>query len=255
MAPRKQAPGSPLEELSKKKVKLDGNGKGQASIGAFFQSPGVDGSKNKTKSKKVVINVLSDSDPGDDFVEEYKPVASSSQLRISHPAVINLDEVESSEDEKLARFKKNGALLDASVTPKKPKVEIDQQKFHFEAEDKPVISLKGKGKATVGESPGKLFVPPSDGPSPVIYPLDNDIFAFDPSSDISTATWPRSASGTLQIPYSFLTAAFVLVSATRGRLIITTIITNTLRTVIQYQPEVLRETVYLVRKGLSYALN
>jgi hypothetical protein len=36
------------------------------------------------------------------------------------------------------------------------------------------------------------------------------------------------------------------VSATRARLIITTVLTNTLRTIVEYQPEVLRECVYLV---------
>jgi DNA ligase-1 len=84
--------------------------------------------------------------------------------------------------------------------------------------------------------------------------LDLDIFAFDPKEHISTATWPRSGSGQLQIPYSFLVAAFVLVSATRSRLSIVTVLTNTLRTVVEYQPEILRETVYLVGSYVHRAL-
>lgn len=111
---------------------------------------------------------------------------------------------------------------------------------------------KGKGKAAAGaDSPSKLVIPEA-GAEPVAYPLDADIFAFDPRSDISTATWPRTAAGKLQIPYSFLVAAFVLVSATRSRLSIVTVVTNTLRTVVEYQPEMLRETVYLV--GLSASM-
>lgn len=108
-------------------------------------------------------------------------------------------------------------------------------------------NVKGKGRAS-GSSPSKLIIPTlPEGSDPVSYPLDSDIFEFDPERDVSTETWPRNAgTGRLQIPYSFLVAAFVLVSATRARLTITTILTNTLRTVVQYQPEVLRETIYLV---------
>ena len=63
----------------------------------------------------------------------------------------------------------------------------------------------------------------------LIYPLDLDIFAFQPSRDVDTTGWPRSRQGTadnLQVPYAFLTASFVLISATRSRLKIVTILTN-----------------------------
>ena len=215
---------------------------GQATIGAFLQSPGSETSGRSSRKQQDTITVLSDTEPEGELIDESKPVASSSLLP---PSVIDLDQVESSEDEKPPKNGKKGAFFHPLFTPKIPKRESVLQPFgSLDSDTKPIVNSKGKGPTN--ESPSKLFVPPADSSDPVAYPLHTDIFAFDPSVDVSTATWPRTASGKLRIPYSFLTAAFVLVSATRGRLIITTIITNTLRTVVEYQPEVLRETVYLV---------
>jgi DNA ligase-1 len=98
------------------------------------------------------------------------------------------------------------------------------------------------------------FLPTSNAasqPDQVAYPLDKDILAFHPTIDIDTSTWPRNRDKTLQIPYSFLTAAFVLISATRSRLLITTILTNTLRTISQYQPEALVEAIYLITNHVA----
>ena len=72
------------------------------------------------------------------------------------------------------------------------------------------------------------FAAPIEAPQ-TSYPLDSDIFAFQPSRDIDITGWPKSRQGTtetVQIPYAFLTASFVLISATRSRLKIITILTN-----------------------------
>ena len=246
MTSRKAAPVSPEQKSpARKKAKTAASEATQTGIGAFLQSPPKqtgNGSGKKSSSKKGkdadVIDLLSDNEDEDCKPStSKKPLASTS--RASHD-VIDLDGVESESDSKPAPKKSNGAPLHPMFAARP--ISIDDEDDVKDV--KP--DIKGKGKAKPQDSPTKLIIPESSNGEPIVYPLDTDIFAFDAKTDISTATWPRSGAGKLQIPYSFLVAAFVLVSATRSRLSIVTVLTNTLRTVVEYQPEILRETVYLV---------
>ena len=83
--------------------------------------------------------------------------------------------------------------------------------------------------------------------------LDKDILQFDPNTDVDASNWATTKTGTKEIPYSFLTAAFVLISSTRSRLIIVTVMTNTLRTIVHYQPECLLSAVYLITNHVAPA--
>lgn len=114
---------------------------------------------------------------------------------------------------------------------------------------KPIVHGKGKAESTNANSSGspkKLIFPTTNVDEPIVYPLEKDIFEFDPKQDIATGTWPRTQAGKLHTPYSFLVAAFVAISATRSRLIIVTVLTNTLRTIVEFDPDALKDTVYLV---------
>lgn len=82
-----------------------------------------------------------------------------------------------------------------------------------------------------------------------------DIFDFTPLS-IPTSSWPlknKANPSQRSIPYSFLTAAFVQISATRSRLLISKILTNTLRTVMYYSPDTLLEAIYLITNHVAPA--
>ena len=251
MPPRKQAPSSPKLPVKKKQK----NGfTDQSNLGSFIVSPAKSG-----KPHQNVVSLVSEDDEDDDL-QEYKPVASTSKLPaasatsiapVTKNAVIDLDDLQSSSDDD--EVKPKTAPRKAPLHPlfsRQPKQEPaeDVKPAPIDVDVKP--SVLSKGKARANDSPTKLIITGEASDTPIVYPLDHDIFAFDPTS-IDTATWPRTAEGKVHIPYSFLTAAFVLISATRARLIITTVLTNTLRTVIHLQPEVLRETVYLVSQSCS----
>lgn len=85
-------------------------------------------------------------------------------------------------------------------------------------------------------------------------PLGDDIFVFDPWA-IDTSSWPMISNkdGVLAptTPYALLTHAFVLITATRSRLAITTLLTNLLRTVRAHDPDSLLPTVYLVSNHIA----
>ena len=257
----------------------------QSGIGAFLQqSPSKKQKSQQQKQKQKgngvatsksgggVVNLLSSDE--EDAEPAAAPVASTSRDVIDLDTLDSDPEGASANVQAKGRHAKKSSITGNGVkgapfhplfTPKAGKgkgtvengsggtsIDLDLDDDDDDIKDiKPNLSFfskldKGKGKPTAGsDSPTKLIIPEA-GAEPVVYPLDADIFAFEPRSDISTATWPRTAAGKLQIPYSFLVAAFVLVSATRSRLSIVTIVTNTLRTVVEYQPEILRETVYLV---------
>lgn len=251
MPPRKQALSSPKLHVKKKQK----NGfTDQSNLGSFIVSP----AKNAKPPQQNVVSLVSEDDEDDDL-QEYKPVASTSKLPaasatsiapVTKNAVIDLDDLQSSSDDEV---KTKTAPRKAPLHPlfsRQPKQEPaeDVRPAPIDVDVKPSGLIKGKARAN--DSPTKLIITGEASDTPIVYPLDEDIFAFDPIS-IDTATWPRTAEGKVHIPYSFLTAAFVLISATRARLIITTVLTNTLRTVIHLQPEVLRETVYLVSQSCS----
>jgi len=111
------------------------------------------------------------------------------------------------------------------------------------------VDIKPDIKPTPSKSIGFAHHANTKAAVDVVYPLDKDIFHFNPLIDIDSSLWPSDG----QIPYSFLTAAFVLISSTRSRLIIVTVLTNTLRTIVAYQPEVLLSAVYLITNHVAPA--
>lgn len=144
----------------------------------------------------------------------------------------------------------------------------------------------------------------SQSQTTIHYPLDSDILDFEPSS-IDTITWPLRSScnisprkqkqteqeketsssmmedlRTRKVPYSFLVAGFVLISATRSRLAITSksweilkawihktifvailivglifaaVLTNLLRTITEHDPSSLLPAIYLITNHLGPA--
>lgn len=259
----------PAKASPRKKAKTGNEtADGQAKLGGFLKTPDKKGKSTTSHDPtNSIISLLSDSEPGEDAEIEQVAVASGSKRRRPpvDSEVIDLEGVLSSdtdaEDIKPVAGpsgikKESNASLHPLFRKTGVKLEngdgssgrIGDVKPPLEQEDtKPVIDRKGKGKAEIGnESPKKLIFPKVETDDPVSYPLEKDIFEFDPKTDISTETWPRTQAGKLHTPYSFLVAAFVLISATRSRLIIVTVLTNTLRTIVEYDPEALKDTVYLV---------
>lgn len=121
--------------------------------------------------------------------------------------------------------------------------------------------LQGHATPTAPASPGKK---PGATQKPVdlaaldasiqAIRLGDDIFVFDPWT-IDTSSWPVTSNkhGVLAptTPYALLTHAFVLITATRSRLAITSVLTNLLRTVRAHDPESLLATVYLVSNHIA----
>lgn len=258
----------------RKKVKTsNGAGDGQASLGSFLKTPKK--SPGTSSTGNGVISLLSDSEAGEGDEVEHVPTAAvpaKQRAAVPNSEIIDLGDVLSSDSDaedikpvagpsSLKKesnaavhplFRKNATKLEegepvapAANGPSGASSGMDR--YVKQEETKPAIDRKGKGKAEITtESPKKLIFPKTESDEPVSYPLEKDIFEFDPKQDISTDTWPRTQAGKLHIPYSFLVAAFVLISATRSRLIIVTVMTNTLRTIVEYDPEVLKDAVYLV---------
>ena len=87
--------------------------------------------------------------------------------------------------------------------------------------------------------------------------LSQDILTFDPHA-VDTSFWPtivsKDGGGTIiTTPYALLTHAFVLISATRSRLAITTLLTNLLRVIRAHDPESLLPSVYLISNHIAPA--
>ncbi len=135
-------------------------------------------------------------------------------------------------------------------------------------------SRETNGRQEAGPSAQRKVSPPSAPPTPSkkppsaskpvdlaaldasiqAIPLGDDIFVFDPL-DVDTSSWPTAVGRDGQLapttPYALLTQAFVLISATRSRLAITTLLTNLLRTVRAHDPDSLLPTVYLVSNHIA----
>lgn len=86
--------------------------------------------------------------------------------------------------------------------------------------------------------------------------LATDVFRFDPDG-IDTSHWPikqgteRNGKPSVATPYALLAHAFSLLSATRSRLAIVTILTNTLRVLMRHDPEALLPSIYLVSNHIA----
>lgn len=184
--------------------------KEQPSVAAFFQPP----SSKKHKTNKSITSPVSS-----------KKADAKGKGKAIHQAIEVID-LSSGDEKPVASTSK---LPAPSPVVKKAKAE--------DADVKPDI------KPDLSRSIGFAHTASSSTTADIVYPLDKDIFHFNPLIDIDSSSWPGSGK---QIPYSFLTAAFVLISSTRSRLIIVTVLTNTLRTIAAYQPEVLLSAVYLI---------
>lgn len=80
--------------------------------------------------------------------------------------------------------------------------------------------------------------------------LTEDVLRFDPAS-ISITSWPRSASGDPTTPYALLSHAFITISSTRSRLLITTVITNVMRIIKVHDQSSLLPAIYLVSNHIA----
>lgn len=197
------------------------NGADQSNLDSFFKSPATSSKKHK---KQASLSKASVSASSGKHKTDVKGKGKSSTQAIE---VIDL----SSGDEKPVA---STSKIPAATTVK-PEV-VDVKPDVKPALPKNIIGFAHNTSTAPGEA--------------VIYPLDKDIFNFNPLIDIDSSSWPKSGQ---EIPYSFLTAAFVLISATRSRLIIVTVLTNTLRTIVAYQPQVLLSAVYLITNHVAPA--
>lgn len=77
-------------------------------------------------------------------------------------------------------------------------------------------------------------------------PLDTSVYEYNPATDVDTSGWPLG-----RMPYSYLTQAFVIISATKSRLLISRVLTNLLRTAIELDPESLEAITYLTTNRLG----
>jgi DNA ligase-1 len=80
--------------------------------------------------------------------------------------------------------------------------------------------------------------------------LTEDVLRFDPAA-VSTSGWPRSASGDPTTPYALLSHAFITISSTRSRLLITTVLTNVMRIIKIHDRSSLLPAIYLVSNHIA----
>lgn len=143
--------------------------------------------------------------------------------------------------------------------------------FRSQVEKKPIVQEKKDVKPFTSTSAFSSTSSPSKGKSPSkktfdfntldhsvsSIPLAQDIFEFDPTI-VDTSTWPTAASASEDgieplptTPYALLTAAFVLISSTKSRLIITTVLTNLLRVIRHHDRSNLLPSIYLISNSLA----
>lgn len=81
-----------------------------------------------------------------------------------------------------------------------------------------------------------------------------DVLEFDPFAVI-TRNWPqmggRDESARPVTPYALLSHAFIAISSTRSRLLITTVLTNLMRTIKVHDPESIIPAVYLITNHIA----
>jgi len=80
--------------------------------------------------------------------------------------------------------------------------------------------------------------------------LQNDIFNFDPAK-VDTSCWPKRLGGNASAPYALLSHACILLSTTKSRLIIVTVLTNLLRVLMYHDTEALLPCIYLVSNHIA----
>lgn len=84
-------------------------------------------------------------------------------------------------------------------------------------------------------------------------PLEEDVFLFDPVRDVDTSAWPQFGPDDERkaAPFGLLSRAFVLLSSTRSRLKIVTVLTNVLRVLLTHDPTAVLPAVYLVSNHIA----
>lgn len=80
--------------------------------------------------------------------------------------------------------------------------------------------------------------------------LQNDIFIFDPAK-VDISNWPTRSGNVASAPYALLSHACILLSTTRSRLIIVTVLTNLLRVLMYHDTEALLPCIYLVSNHIA----
>lgn len=205
------------EKPTKKKVKTS-----SGTLDTFFASP---------KAKVAFTSKAADVIEIDDSDDDAPPVAGPSKPRKPKEETGDAafaarlaaeDDGQLRADEALARKLANEPS--PAKTPARPVHPL----FARRADPTPVVEdVKGKGKAVSPQSSPKVASTPfgsaartsSAVPIATEYPLDMDILDFQPARDIDTSTWPHDSHGKMQVPYAFLTAAFVAIGGTTKRLL------------------------------------
>lgn len=129
----------------------------------------------------------------------------------------------------------------ASIFAPKPKVEHKAKASPSQAPLRPSVTPSKP-------STGSFFASPSSSSSFSLpdKPLDTSIYSFDPRRDVNSSAWPGG-----RVPYSYLTTAFVLVSSTKSRIAILTVLTNLFRVCIELDPASLESVLYLTSNRLA----
>lgn len=174
-----------------------------------------------------------------------------------------------------------GAEEDAKTDEERRRQEQDDEqlarKLQREWDAPPLDEALGSAKVKEETSvdaegtagPSNLTAPPDERetkppavPKPAVVDLDaldaaieaielgNDIFSFD-ALEVDTTHWPINAQGRKTAPYALLSHAFALLSSTRSRLLIVTILTNLLRVLMLHDSESLLPAVYLVSNHIA----
>lgn len=179
--------------------------------------------EEKLKGKKAVRKSVESDDSDDCIVIE--PIASSSKLPVT-----------------------------PKVKPVKKEVKLEQKSANVDKipPTKPTPSSvpptpKSTTTASFFASPTKSAMTSKSSNGQKDLPLDTNVYAFSPRA-IDTSSWPQG-----RIPYSYLVTAFVLLSSTKSRLLISTVLTNLLRTVVELDPESLVPVVQLCSNSVGSA--
>ncbi|KAI3492270.1 hypothetical protein L1887_43296 [Cichorium endivia] len=240
----------------------------QSALTSFFTSPST---ASKPKLAAEPTSPISETARGK------QPISETARGK-QRAQVGDVDLAATSQEEKDAQFAAELAAQDAGVSAEdyRARMRADEdmaRRLHLEWSGHPAPSdgaAAGASKFEPASHAMDASAPPSPSKKPPpaakqidlaaldaaieAIPLGDDIFVYDPSA-VDTSAWPHVAGKHGELvpttPYALLTHAFVLISATRSRLAITTLLTNLLRTVRAHDPDSLLPTVYLVSNHIA----
>ncbi|PWN32578.1 ATP-dependent DNA ligase, partial [Meira miltonrushii] len=104
-------------------------------------------------------------------------------------------------------------------------------------------------KTTLGSTATSFNLPALDRAIEDIE-LQQDIFTFDPAK-VDVSCWPTRSGNVPSAPYALLSHACILLSTTKSRLIIVTVLTNLLRVLMYHDEEALLPCIYLVSNHIA----